>query len=105
MAHIISSADFDAQVLKSPDVVLVDFFANWCGPCQALLPVIDELSKELGKGAKIVKVDVDESSDLAGKYGVMSIPALKVFKNGKVVEEVTGMRSKDALKQMIEKHL
>ena len=104
MAHIVSSADFDAQVLKSPDVVLVDFFANWCGPCQALLPVIDELSKEIGKGAKIVKVDVDESSDLAAKYGVMSIPALKVFKNGKVVEEVTGVRSKNALKEMMEKH-
>lgn len=104
MAHIVSSADFEAQVLKSPDVVLVDFFANWCGPCLALLPVIDELSKEIGKGAKIVKVDVDESSDLAAKYGVMSIPALKVFKNGKVVEEVTGVRSKNALKEMIEKH-
>ncbi len=104
MIHVVSSADFDAQVLKSPDVVLVDFFANWCGPCQALLPMIDELSKELGKGAKIVKVDVDESSDLAGKYGVMSIPALKVFKNGKVVEEVTGVRFKNALKEIIEKH-
>lgn len=104
MAQVVSATDFDAEVIQSKDVVLVDFYADWCGPCQALLPVIDELSKELGAGSKVVKVNVDESPELAGQYGVMSIPALKVFKNGKVVDEAIGMQSKKALQEMIEKH-
>ncbi len=104
MAKIVTTADFEIEVSRSSDVVLVDFFAEWCGPCQALLPTIDELSTQVGKGAKVVKVNVDQSPDLAMKYGVMSIPSLKIFKNGEAVEAVTGVQSLDALLEMINRH-
>lgn len=104
MAQVVTKDDFQSQVLEADTVVLVDFFAPWCGPCQALLPTIEELSKELGDSAKIVKVNVDEDSEIAGEYGVMSIPALKVFKGGQVVEEATGVQSKEKLMEMITKH-
>ena len=101
MAQSVTKGDFDTQVLESTDVVLVDFWAPWCGPCQMLLPTIEELSGELEAGAKICKVNVDEEPELAAKYGVMSIPSLKVFKNGEVVDEATGVKSKDELLGMI----
>ena len=104
MAKDVTKADFETEVLKSSEVVLVDFWAPWCGPCQSMLPIIEELSKELGTDAKIVKVNVDESPELASEYDVMSIPALKIFKGGEVVEEMTGVQSKDDLKALIEKH-
>ena len=102
MAQTVTTADFEAEVLKSADVVLVDFFAPWCGPCQALVPVIDELSGELEAGAKIVKVNVDEAPEIAAEYGIMSIPALKVFKGGEVKSEAVGMQSKEELKALID---
>ncbi len=104
MAQAVTSSDFDKEVLQGSDVVLVDFWAPWCGPCQMLLPVIEELSEEIGDGAKICKINVDEEAEIASKYGVMSIPALKVFKNGEVVEEATGVQSKEQLIEMIDKH-
>lgn len=104
MADSVTKSDFDEVVLKSTDVVLVDFWAPWCGPCQMLLPTIDSLSKELEVGAKILKVNVDEESELASEYGVMSIPALKVFKGGKIVGEANGVQSKEALLDLINKH-
>ncbi|MCF7812697.1 thioredoxin [Candidatus Gracilibacteria bacterium] len=103
MADTVTKSDFEEKVLKSSDVVLVDFFAPWCGPCQALAPVIDELSKELDN-AKVYKVNVDDDGELASEYGVMSIPALKVFKGGEVVDEAVGVQEKDDLKSLIEKH-
>jgi thioredoxin 1 len=105
MTDMITKSDFDEKVLKSDTVTLVDFFATWCGPCQALIPVLDELSGELPSGAQIFKVDVDNDPELASQYGVMSIPALKVFKGGKVVEESMGVKSKEGLLEMIENHL
>ncbi len=104
MTQQISAGDFDAQVLKSSDVVLVDFFATWCGPCQAMVPVLDEMAKDLPKGTKVVKVDVDQAPDISAQYGVMSIPSFKVFKGGKVVEETLGMQSKEDLLEMMKKH-
>ena len=104
MTHILTDADFEEKVLKSKDAVLVDFFAVWCGPCQMLAPTIDKLSQEVGAGAQVFKVDVDTAPDLASAYGIMSIPAIKLFKNGKVVEEVVGVKSKDDLMKMIDKH-
>ena len=103
MTHILSNTDFDTKVLQSKKPVLVDFFATWCGPCQMLAPLIDELSHQVGED-QIFKIDVDQSPEIAGRYGVMSIPTLKVFKDGKVVEEAIGVRSKQDLLKMIEKH-
>lgn len=104
MAQAVTTATFDDQVINSQDVVLVDFWAPWCGPCQMLLPTVEELAGELEPGAKIVKINVDEEPDIAGKYGVMSIPALKVFKGGEIVDEAVGVQPKDALKALIDKH-
>lgn len=104
MATNVTAAEFEEQVLKTDDVVLVDFWAPWCGPCQMLSPVLEELAEELGDGAKILKVNVDEEGELASQYGVMSIPALKVFKGGEVVDEAVGVRPKEDLKELIERH-
>ncbi|NCP67568.1 thioredoxin [bacterium] len=104
MAKNITTAEFEAEVLKSDDVVLVDFWAPWCGPCQMIGPVLEELSNEIGDGAKIVKINVDEESEIASKYGVMSIPALKVFKGGEIVDEAVGVRPKADLLELIERN-
>lgn len=96
---------FQADVLDVKDVpVLVDFWAPWCGPCQAQGPILDELSGEVEGKAKIFKVNVDDNTELASQYGIMSIPALKVFKNGEVVEEMVGVHDKNQLTEVIEKH-
>ena len=104
MVQSVTKNDFSSQVLESSDIVLVDFWAPWCGPCQMLIPTLEALSTELKKGAKICKVNVDEESELASEYGVMSIPAIKVFKGGKIVGEAVGVQSKEALLEMIDKH-
>lgn len=106
MAQIINDSQFQAEVLDVKDMpVLVDFYADWCGPCQALMPAIEEVSKELEGKAKIVKINVDESTEHAGKYGVMSIPALKIFKNGEMVGEMIGAQPKEALKEKLESYM
>lgn len=84
--------------------VLVDFFATWCGPCKSQSPIVDEVAKELEGGAVVGKIDVDEHPDSAQKYQVMGIPALKVFRNGEVVEEFTGLQQKDTLVEALKKH-
>lgn len=83
---------------------LVDFWATWCGPCQTQGPIIDELAKEIGEKATIGKLNVDENQDIAGEYGVMSIPTLLVFKDGEVVEQLVGIHQKEDLMRIIEKH-
>jgi thioredoxin 1 len=96
---------FQADVLDVKDIpVLVDFWAPWCGPCQMQGPIIDDLAGSVGGKAKIFKVNVDDNNDLASQYGIMSIPALKVFKDGEVVEEMVGVHDKRALMEVIEQH-
>ncbi|RXI98477.1 thioredoxin [Anaerobacillus alkaliphilus] len=89
----------------SEGVVLVDFWAPWCGPCKMIAPVLEELDAELGDKAKIVKIDVDENQETAGKFGVMSIPTLLVIKDGEVVDQVVGFQPKEALAELLNKHV
>ena len=91
--------NFNEEVLKSKVPALVDFWAPWCGPCRMQGPIIEELEKDYaGKPVKIGKLNVDENGDVAQKYGVMSIPTLLLFKDGKIVEQMVGVQSKESLK-------
>ncbi|ERN52474.1 MULTISPECIES: thioredoxin [Alkalihalophilus] len=89
----------------SEGVVLADFWAPWCGPCKMIAPVLEELDAEMGDKVKIAKLDVDENQETAGKYSVMSIPTLLVFKDGDVVDQVVGFQPKEALAELLNKHL
>ena len=95
--------NFDQEVIKSDKAVLVDFWAPWCGPCQMMGPIIEELAKEMEGKAKVGKLNVDEHSDTASRYGIMSIPSIKIFRDGKVVKEFVGVQSKDVLKDELVK--
>lgn len=98
MSLVLTQENFDTEVLKSDKPILVDFWAPWCGPCQIMGPVLDELSAEL-TAVKIGKLNVDEHPAIAQTYGIMSIPTMKVFKEGKVVKEFIGTKDKESLKQ------
>ena len=93
MAQNISQNDFQKEVLDVKGKVLVDFWAPWCGPCQMLGPVIEEISGEV-KDVKVVKVNVDEAQEISGKYGVSGIPTVMLFKDGQIVETIVGFRQK-----------
>ncbi|MDD2479925.1 MAG: thioredoxin [Victivallaceae bacterium] len=95
----LTAADFDAQIAKG--VVLVDFWAPWCGPCKMLGPVLEQLAEEIGDTATVAKVDIEENKDLAVKYKVSNIPALFVFKDGKIVNQMVGMKDKTTLAKAI----
>ena len=93
----LSSENFEKEVLKSEKPMLVDFYADWCGPCNAMAPVIEELATELDGKAKVGKINVDENSDIAVEYNVMSIPTLIIFQNGKEEKRLVGLRDKEEL--------
>ncbi|MFH7320397.1 thioredoxin [Desulfurivibrio sp. D14AmB] len=101
----VSDADFDSQVLQSGEPVLVDFWAPWCGPCKAIGPVIEELAGEFQGKAKIGKMNVDDNPATPGKYGIRAIPTLILFKNGEVVDQITGAVGKPQLTALINKAL
>ena len=101
MGKELKGSDFEAKVIKSDKPVLVDFYAPWCGPCQILGPIVEELTKEVGDKAEIYKVNVDEEGDLANQFQVMSIPTIIIFKEGKPVNQAMGVQSKEALKKML----
>lgn len=104
MAATFTQSNFEAEVLKSAEPVLVDFWAPWCGPCKMVGPIVEELATEFdGKGAKVGKVNVDEEGSLAQTYGVMSIPTLMVFKGGQPVAQVVGVQSKEKLADLLKK--
>lgn len=101
----VSDSTFESEVLQADKPVLVDFWAPWCGPCRAIAPVIEELAASLGDKVGFAKCNVDDNPVTPGKYGIRAIPTLILFKNGEVVEQITGMAPKNKLEQALEKAL
>jgi thioredoxin 1 len=99
---IVGDSNFDQAVLQAEMPVLVDFWAAWCGPCRMVAPVVEELAEEYEGRIAFAKLDVDQNPKTAGKYGIMSIPTLLIFKNGEPVSHVVGFRPKEELKQSLE---
>ncbi len=97
----ITKNNFESEVMQSDKPVLLDFWADWCGPCRMVGPVVDEVAEQLGDSAKVGKVNVDEEQDLAQKFNVMSIPTLVVIKDGKVTQSAVGVQSKQNIISMI----
>jgi len=104
-AAAVTAADFDTQVLQSDVPVLVDFWAAWCGPCRRVAPEVDAVAEQMGPKAKIVKVDVDAEPDLAARYGVQGIPALFIFKGGRVVDQIIGAYPRQVISERLAKHV
>lgn len=100
-----TGSEFESQVLQSDVPVLIDFWAEWCGPCKAIGPSVEQLATEYAGKAKVFKVDVDREGDLAQRFGIMSIPALIVFKGGKEVDRMVGAAPKPQLAALIDRHL
>lgn len=98
--------NFEAEVLKEDKMpVLVDFWATWCGPCQIQGPIIEEVAEEMAGKAKVGKIEIDKNPSTAQKYGIKSIPALVIFKNGEIVWQATGLQQKEKLAEELNKHL
>lgn len=102
--EIITSEQFEEKVLKNKKFVIVDFFANWCGPCKMLMPVLEEIDQEFDQ-VDIVKVNIDQDEELAKKFGVLSIPTLIFFSNGEEVEKTIGYRQKSQIEEIIERFI
>ena len=97
----VSDANFESDVLKSSTPVVVDFWAEWCGPCRMIAPALEEIAGAMGKKVKIVKLNVDENPQTAAKYGIMSIPTLMLFKDGEIASRQVGAAPKQKLQQWI----
>ncbi len=103
MATKVGADDFKKEVLEHKGLAMVDFYADWCGPCRATEPIIEELSTEMKDTIKIVKIDVDADPDIASQYGVFSIPTFVIFKDGKNVSQFSGARDKSGFVSEIDK--
>ncbi|MDD5431878.1 MAG: thioredoxin [Candidatus Omnitrophica bacterium] len=103
--HQLTDANFKKEVLDSDLPVLVDFWAPWCGPCKMIAPIVEELSKEYTGKMKFGKIDIDNNSKIANQYGVMSIPTIIIFKDGKIMDQSVGAVNKTQLKRKIEENL
>lgn len=101
----ITDADFEAEVLKSTELVLVYFWASWCGPCRLMTPLINSVAQNYGDRMKVVKMEVDPNPIAVGKYKVEGVPALRLFKNGEVIGSVEGIDSKQKITSFVESHL
>jgi thioredoxin 1 len=102
LVAIADTANWDGEVMKSTDVVMVDFWAVWCGPCQMVAPIVEELAQEYQGRLKVMKLNTDEAPEVAGKYQIMSIPSILFFKGGEVVEKIVGARPKQQFKEIID---
>ncbi len=102
---IVDHANFENEVLKSDTPVLVDFWAAWCGPCRMVSPIIDQIAEQYGGKLKVAKLNVDENPEIAGKYEILSIPSVFIFKNGTKVDAIVGARPKQAFEEVINKHI
>lgn len=94
MSEVVTSADFQSKVIEAQGPVLVDFFATWCGPCRMLAPVLEEVAAEMAGKVTIYKLDIDQSHDIAMRYGVMSVPTLLLFEGGQVKKQMVGAQPK-----------
>jgi thioredoxin 1 len=94
---VVTDADFEAEVLKSDKPVLVDFWAEWCGPCRQVGPILEEIAAEHAEKLSIVKINIDENPSVPAKYGIMQIPTMNVFQGGEVVKQIIGAKPKAAL--------
>lgn len=101
----VNDAEFETKVLQSDTPVLVDFWAAWCGPCRALAPVVDQVATEYNGKLKVMKMDVDKNNMTPGRYGIRGIPALLVFKGGKVAEQIVGFVPKDTIDETLKRVL
>jgi thioredoxin 1 len=102
--HVVGDADWNVEVLQAPDLVLVDFWAEWCPPCRKLGPVIEALADEYAGRVKVVKLNVDAAPEAANRYAIFSIPTLLLFRDGEVIEQHVGFRPKEELKAMLDAH-
>ncbi|MDI1495010.1 MAG: Thioredoxin [Cenarchaeum symbiont of Oopsacas minuta] len=105
LEKVSNSEEWQSKVMESPIPVFVDFWAEWCGPCRMVSPVVEELAGEYDGKVNFVKVNVDEAGDVASKYSVFSIPTLILFNKGEIIEQQVGAASKDSYKKMIDKSL
>jgi thioredoxin 1 len=101
MADAVTETSFEQDVLKSDKAVLVDFWAEWCGPCHAVAPILDKIAEEHADELKLVKVNIDENQELAQRYGVMSIPMMVLFKDGQPAAQTVGAQPKGALERAL----
>jgi thioredoxin 1 len=105
MVQIYAEANFDDEILKASQLAFIDFYADWCGPCKMMAPVVEELSEDYSGKVLFGKINVDENQNLAQRYGVMSIPTFLVIKDGEVVEKLVGGLSKEQLVEVIDKNM
>ena len=101
MVNVFNEENFENEVINSDKTIIVDFYADWCGPCKTMSPIIDKIAEENVENIKVGKVNVDENQDLAMKYNVMSIPTILVFKNGNLVKTFIGVTSKSEIEEAI----